>query len=72
MTASLWMTSKQVAEESRRGRSNVIRALQVGLLTGVQSRPNASWRISRKAFEAWMAKGAPIDTPAKARMRRAS
>lgn len=72
MTTSLWMTARQVADESGRHHERVLLALGRGLLTGTQSRPKASWRVSRKAFEAWMAKGAPIDTPAKARMRRAS
>lgn len=72
MSTSLWMTTRQVADESGRHRDSVIYALNYGLLTGHQSRPKASWRISRKAFEAWMAKGAPVDTPAQARIRRAS
>ena len=72
MTALLWMTTNQVAADSGRHRDSVLDALGRGLLTGTQAHPKARWRISRKAFEAWMAKGAPIDTPAKARMRRAS
>lgn len=72
MTSPLWMTTKQAADESGRHRDNVVRALNDRLLTGVQPRPNACWRISRKAFEAWMAKGAPVDTPAAARLRRSA
>lgn len=72
MTPSLWMSTTQVAQESGRHRDSVIKALNSGLLTGTQSHPRASWRISRQAFQAWMKKGAPVDTPAKARMRRAS
>jgi excisionase family DNA binding protein len=72
MTSPLWMTTRQVAEESGRHRDNVIDALNDKLLTGVQRCPGARWRVSRKAFEAWMEKGAPVDTPAAARVRRAS
>lgn len=72
MTSPLWMTTRQVANESGRHRDSVIRALGWGLLTGTQSHPKASWRISRVAFKAWMEKGAPVDTPARARIRRAS
>lgn len=72
MTTALWMTPAQVADESGRDVKNVGRALRAGLLTGTQPKPNARWRISRKAFQAWMEKGAPVDTPAAARVRRAS
>lgn len=72
MTASLWMTTTQVAKESGRHRDSVIKALNSDLLTGTQSHPKASWRISRQAFQAWMKKGAPVDTPAKARLRRSA
>lgn len=72
MTASLWMTTRQVADESGRHQESVIRALQKGLLTGSQSRPGATWRISRRAFEAWMAKGAPIPAQSRPRLRRVS
>lgn len=72
MTSPLWMTTKQVAAESGRHRDNVVRALNDRLLIGAQPHPNACWRISRKAFEAWMAKGAPVDTPAAARLRRSA
>lgn len=72
MTTSLWMTTRQVADESGRSRDRVIDALNCKLLTGVQSRPKATWRVSRKAFAEWMEKGAPVDTPAAARIRRAS
>ncbi len=72
MTSPLWMTTKQVAEESGRHRDNVVRALNDGLLAGTQSHPNASWRVSRKAFAVWMEKGAPVDTPAAARVRRSA
>lgn len=66
------MTTTQVAEESGRHRDNVFRALRRGLLVGAQPRANCAWRVSRAAFDAWMAAGAPIDEPAKARLRRAS
>jgi len=72
MNTILWMTPVEVAAESRRHVKRVGTALRAGLLTGVQDRPGACWRISRKAFAEWMAKGAPVDTPARARMRRAS
>ncbi|MGB3443834.1 MAG: hypothetical protein WBA97_34285 [Actinophytocola sp.] len=72
MTTNLWMTTRQVADESGRAYDSVARALQRRLLTGHQPCPRGTWRISRKAFEAWMAKGAPIDTPAKARLRRSA
>lgn len=73
MTSSLWMSTRQVAEESGgRHRDSVLHALNRGLLTGTQSHPGASWRISRKAFQAWMEKGAPVDTPARARLRRSA
>lgn len=72
MTTNLWMTPRQVADESGREVKNVGRALRRGLLAGTQSRPGTCWLISRKAFQAWMEKGAPVDTPAKARLRRAS
>jgi hypothetical protein len=72
MTSSLWMTVKEVAEESGRAYDSVIRALRRGLLTGNQPCPKGTWSISRKAFAAWMEKGRPVDTPAAARIRRAS
>lgn len=72
MTSSLWMTAKQAADESGRHHQSVLLALRRNLLTGVQPCTKGTWRISRAAFAAWMAKGAPVDTPAKARLRRAS
>lgn len=72
MTASLWMTTRQVADESGRHRDSVIHALNRRLLTGHQASPRARWRISRKAFEAWMAKGAPIPAQSRPRLRRVS
>lgn len=72
MTSSLWMTVRQVADESGRAYDSVIRALHRGLLTGIQPCRKGTWRISRKAASVWMEKGAPIDTPARARLRRAS
>lgn len=72
MTTSLWMTPREVAAESGRELKRIGKALRVGLLTGVQSRPNARWRVSRKAFAAWMEKGAPVPTDQPTRMRRAS
>lgn len=72
MTAPDWMTAKQVAGESGRHHESVLLALRRDLLAGTQSHPQASWRISRPAFKAWMEKGAPVDTPTKARLRRAS
>lgn len=72
MTTSLWMSVRQVADDSGRAYDSVIRALGRGLLTGIQPCPKGTWRISRKAFEAWMSKGAPVDTPAKARIRRSA
>lgn len=72
MSTSLWMTTKQVAAESGRHHENVLLALHRGLLAGVQACVNAPWRISRKSFDAWMEAGAPIDDPAKARLRRSA
>ncbi len=72
MSTSLWMTVKQVAAESPRHPVSVRLALSRGLLTGTQSCTKGTWQISRKAFQAWMEKGAPVDTPAAARVRRAS
>lgn len=72
MTTDAWMTARQVADESPRHHESVLLALRRQLLSGVQSHPGASWLVSRKAFQAWMEKGAPVDTPARARLRRAS
>lgn len=72
MTASLWMSTKDVAAESPRHHESVLLALKRGLLTGTQSHPGARWQISRKAFQAWMERGAPVDTPAQARVRRSA
>lgn len=67
-----WLTTTQVAELSGRHRDNVLRALRRGLLVGAQPRVRCEWRVSEKAFDEWMAAGAPVDAPAKARLRRAS
>lgn len=72
MSSPLWMTVRQVATDSGRAYDSVIRALHRDLLTGIQPCPKGTWRISRKAFQAWMEKGAPVDTPAKARLRRSA
>lgn len=68
----MWLTTTQVAELSGRHRDNVIRALRRGLLVGTQQRARTEWRVSEQAFTEWMQAGAPVDRPAKARLRRAS
>lgn len=67
-----WMTTTQVADESGRHQESVLLALHRGLLAGVQARAGCPWRVERKAFDAWMERGAPVDAPAKAALRRAS
>jgi hypothetical protein len=67
-----WMSSRQVSEESGRHQESVLLALHRGLLKGSQARVGCSWRVERGAFDAWMDKGAPVDVPSKARLRRAS
>lgn len=56
---SLWMTTRQVAEESGRHIRTVNDALRRGLLTGVQPGPNACWQISRTNFNRWVEAGRP-------------
>lgn len=54
------MTTKEVALESGRHKDSVLLALRKGALQGVQSDANCSWRVTRKAFDTWIAAGAPI------------
>lgn len=67
-----WMTTKQVAEESGRHPRSVNDALRRSLLVGVQACGRGTWRVSRREFDSWMERGAPVDRPASARLRRAS
>lgn len=71
MTAT-WLTTTQVAGLSGRHQESVLDALHRGLLAGVQVRVGCPWRVSEQAFTEWMQAGAPVDRPAKARLRRAS
>jgi hypothetical protein len=68
MSSSMWMTSKQVAEESGRHVRTVNDALRRGLLVGVQPGPNARWRVMRANFKQWVEAGCPWQHPG----RRAS
>lgn len=66
------MTTAQVAKESGRHPQSVLAALRRGVLQGAQANANASWRVARKNFDDWMERGAPIDDPVRARLRRRS
>lgn len=72
MTATVLMTPRQVATESGRNYYSVRDALRRGLLKGTQSHAGARWQVQRPDFEDWMARGRPIDDPARRDLRRSA
>lgn len=60
MNAPLAYTVKDVAARTPRGIDSVYKAVESGALTATQTHKGATWCITPKALEAWVAAGCPI------------